>query len=1509
MKTAAIFTMLSLILLAPAKSQTIIMQEHFGAATWSGNPASYPDYTSDALFSGDDPHLFQVANSTGYTGASGGAAVLMGNWTTAANTDFVLQYNTEGQLSVQLAFGIKHNSNGWGSCQLTNNFTKIEYSTDSVNWTEMDKAQLLEGSSWPCAETQNWAFIRLAQILPSNATLYIRFTHTDPTIHPYYIDDVTLSAYEPDTNPPTAATNLRAENIGTGSFTMVWNASTDDGGVNHYKILKDGKYLLSSKDTIVTVRYQYPGSSAAFSVVAYDVAGNASEESALLNVDFLAKPSDYKYSWEKQQAKILPSGQIEWKPEGFEFVSGPSVRYIDYENGDDTNDGLSKSTPWKHHPWDAAATDVAAAESGIHTYVFKRGVVYRGKLTAKDSGTPVNPVRLTSDPSWGSGEALFFGSVRIEETWSRADETVAPNIPDPEKVWYVDVTLPATKMVCEIDGESMRELRVARSPNYQYTPDDPLKTWYKWTGKTEQNGALWLRDHINLTQTNPDYYQGATVFSQEDAIVMCTVWKQEVAGWDPENKRIKVADTNFGGVGSHYYIENTPFLLDTTSEFYYDQVAKRLFVRLEGDKDPNTTIIEAATMEELIRIENRHDIEISGISFGVTTAHKVRYGQEDAISAVRITGITNSITIKNNAFNYVVGGVSVFSFGSQAVNTHSITVSDNNFQNVADLAIVFAANSVYLDDINILRNSIYNNGYRHQGRWYGSIPAIYGQLNYGEVAGNIIDVSWGNGIDMFWGKGSGSDMHVPFIRGMIYQNSASNTLIGTNDYGGIESWQGGPTFCFNNNAHNASGYKHYNKSSIGYAYYFDGSFKHIVFNNIASGVSHNRNSAAIMQVLGYYNIYAHNSAYNTNIFFNAWKGTLALCGHNTYLANVAQDINHFFKHEISPSYIPYEAYGNNIAGGIAFNASLENLTQNLSLSSFQDKLEVYNSQLTQTGFNAAEDILGNAGALDFRAKADSEASGKGVKFFTAFPLARVVGEWNFYKHPADLSIIMADNFYMTEDFTNRDTYKDVPKNHLTAHNVTESSFVKGALEDWTDGALVFDGTVYCSVDHSVSSLTKSSRVDMTDNDFIIELFFRTEMGHTGGVLVSKYAGGEGYELSVNGEGTVEMTLYESGGATVSRAGDAVVNDSAWHHVLAEVNRNASIDIYIDGILSNGVLSGAMPAVGNSLFNSADLLVGKDNDDNFFRGAIDFLRISKGTLFDARTTVDEIYKWQNDGPFLYDMKGNAPDGIRDAGAIEAMSSCVFSVSDQSLEFENTSSESIITAAASDGITISDVEGDFINVTVDADTIIVSVNENLTIDERTGSFRIFGCGEAQEVTITQAGAPCYFFCETDTVKVNYNEQSVVVPLETNGSYTAGFIFESFIGLLSNSADSMTIAVEENTTSEERIAQVVIENCTGSHTITIVQDGLTGISNYYGDGGLKIYPNPVSAGNFNLLLPDGMQSAKYTISNLEGKALQNGLINKNSDFIQLNTGAGSYILSVEGKERVYRRTLIVL
>src|SRR4051812_3351140 len=136
-----------------------------------------------------------------------------------------------------------------------------------------------------------------------------------------------------------------------------------------------------------------------------------------------------RWSWQDSYAEVNPKGDLTWKSHPFVFEKGGSVRYIDFETGDDANTGETTATAWKHHPWDPNAAGKSAAGNSVDTYVFKRGVSYRGHLVVKSAGEPAQPIRLTSDPGWGSGEAVLCGSERVIH-WTRGADR--KDIPEPE---------------------------------------------------------------------------------------------------------------------------------------------------------------------------------------------------------------------------------------------------------------------------------------------------------------------------------------------------------------------------------------------------------------------------------------------------------------------------------------------------------------------------------------------------------------------------------------------------------------------------------------------------------------------------------------------------------------------------------------------------------------------------------------------------------------------------------------------------------------------------------------------------------------------------------------------------------------------------------------------------------------------------------------------------------------------------------------------------------------------
>jgi len=1047
-----------------------------------------------------------------------------------------------------------------------------------------------------------------------------------------------------------------------------------------------------------------------------------------------ALTSTTQYSWETPQATVLPNGDLQWAPLPFQLIKGASVRYIDFENGLDSNDGLTTGTAWKHHPWDASASGNALAGSGIQTYIFKRGVVYRGLLTAKEGGVTGNPIRLTSDPNWGIGEAGIYGSIRVTSGWTKANSTIAPKIPNPDLVWYQTINgiQNQTKVICEVTPTSINRVYLARSPNYVNTPLEPMQTWWSFTNKVTNGTQLQLTDTKNLIQTPADYYKGGDVWATEDVVVMCTLWKQQISDYNPATKTITVADQNFGGVKCKYYVENTPYMLDSPGEYFYDNTSGKVFIRLENDKDPNTTTIEIGSKSNLLNTNSKNNIEISGLTFGFTTYNNVRFGEGDGMPVIKVANSSN-VVISNCKFQYVNGGV-------VASGTSKNFVFTDNEMNFMDDFSLFLQGA---DDVSILRNKIFENGTRHLGRWYSSIPAITGTITTGEIAGNIIEHAWGGGLNFTWGKGSGDASTIPFIRGLVHHNKVLHSLQGVNDYGGIEGWQGGPVFTYNNISSDAQGWK-YNTgttvSSLGYPFYFDGGFKQYVFNNIVWGQTSYKTAAAFNQVLGYYNMYTQNIAYNLASLTGSGGGNLASDGSNYYLANVNDSTWRTFNHNTRASGIPTESFCNNFFSAKPFTGNFLDGTPNgpYNFEDFVTKLNTFNPDLGQVGYETSQRVFENPSSGDFRPTVSSELIDRGVKVFVPFPLSKVVAEWNFQKHKADSSIIKGENFYFTSEFTNRETYKNVPKNNLKVYGLSANSFVKGNLEDWTESALVFDGmTTYCSSSNALTTGTLCNKVDFETYNTIIECYLKTVPENVNGTILSKYGTvGYGYQLNVDGTGNIAFKIFNNGSEVYSQVGATIINDGNWHHILVENNRTTiTSTFYIDGVLSQGATTGVMPN-SNSISNTSDLLIGKNKDGNFFAGTIDFMRISKGLLSEAKTTIDELYKWEFNGPFLRDFAGVMPIGLRDAGALERGTKlCNMTTSSNTITFDQNGGTKAFTINAEKGFSITKQTSNFFSYTIDGNTVTVSVPAKTLSTKLSGDIWILGCNETQKVKVIQ------------------------------------------------------------------------------------------------------------------------------------------------------------------------------
>jgi hypothetical protein len=370
-----------------------------------------------------------------------------------------------------------------------------------------------------------------------------------------------------------------------------------------------------------------------------------------------------------------------------------------------------------------------------------------------------------------------------------------------------------------------------------------------------------------------------------------------------------------------------------------------------------------------------------------------------------------------------------------------------------------------------------------------------------------------------------------------------------------------------------------------------------------------------------------------------------------YLNNLFLDIgNRFILHEPKPEVIEYDslAYANNVfAGNVKVFGTLGRQDAR-SLSAWKTGLEQMQALTGQTGVMTNKPQVENMQRHDFTPAARSLCLDRAAKVFVPWGLYAVVGEWGFYKYRKEPGRILGEHLYWDRRWKNRYVVnQEVPRNDLVVDGINLSDFQIGVLEDWIEGALRFDGASQYAVAENGMLL------DMNRNNFLIEAVVKVNTQAQKGTLVSKFSADRGYALQLQPAGTLRMSLF-MGNTHCSRETADRLDDGQWHHIVVEVDRQQpeGIRMFLDGKPSDGVWSGNMNR-RESLANHSGFFIAQDPDGNQrLAMEIDFLRVSRGTLADAETDIQELYAWEFDGPFLKDIYGNPPSGrARDAGAVE------------------------------------------------------------------------------------------------------------------------------------------------------------------------------------------------------------------------------------------------------------------
>ncbi len=739
-------------------------------------------------------------------------------------------------------------------------------------------------------------------------------------------------------------------------------------------------------------------------------------------------------------AAIVTEGgaEIKWMPLPFKFTAGKSVFYIDYENGSDANEG-SKTAPWKHHPWDKNAGGKSAATSGTHTYVFKGGVTYRGTLVSDDSGTAAESIRLTTDPSWGEGRAIFSAGYGVPSSWKKTPAADLKTLKFPTeasgKTWEVELTgdfTPRALWENTASGEKQR-LTLARWPNWQIDHEyDHFRQWFRVEKHSQGFPRVVLSAPKALKDKDPNAYKGATIWSDhintsgEFSIV--GPFPSPVSRYMPESGSIVTHSTHparYPQTKSPFFLENLPRFLDEAGEWYFDSKSRKLY--LLSESDPNRSSYDAAQHEIAIDLVDAKFVEITGLALNhnnvpdLNKAYDVENYDRPHVTAlcplIRLKGNCQDITLSHLDLSDSAGtGIANLITEAEDV-VKNITISDSSFTNIDNDGIALTRGFTFrnsatnpkarLTGLKIYRNKMDNIGFRCSEMQGGAGIDLNGP-EVADIAGNVIQKLSKQGININGGRPMGGMMstapETPLVRIIVRHNQVKDSIWYKTDFGGIEFWQAGPAYVYGNISANAIGFlsnnKYFHKNQ---AFYFDHGFKAALFNNI--GWSDNQPGSDkpigdyfIHEIRNRWNEVFQNTAYNLRGFqtHSSEHGEQQFYIGNLMLDMSEQNLSHWRLAEADSI-----AYANNISNNTTknyYNRWRGDVFQ--TIDQFRDAIKGNGNMLsTQIGWVSDDPLVESMEKHDFRPVSNSAAIDRGVNVFLPWSLYGNVGEWHFRGQP------------------------------------------------------------------------------------------------------------------------------------------------------------------------------------------------------------------------------------------------------------------------------------------------------------------------------------------------------------------------------------------------------------------------------------------------------------------------------------------------------------------------------